>query len=390
MEKNRAWELAHPLPALTPEDTVATAMEALALHGVQALPIVEGASAVGYVTRADLLTIAGGLGQWCANPLLSGSIPCLGAMRPFGAAINAEANILEVGRTFDLTQAPLLPVVGEGGRVLGYITPADVLAPPERRVTLPSTGGMATPFGVYLTADGISGGVGFGALLATGAFMGIRAAIVETVTPWALRMAEHSPVTSHWLNVWVQRSPGLYQVSVQLFELFLFLLLIRLSPLAGFHAAEHQTVHTLEAGEPLTPDRVRRKPRVHPRCGTNLMIMASMAGCLGSYVAAQLAANPEIGETLLPLGIIGILLFQLSIGGFVQQHFTTRPATDAQIASGIKAARELMSNYARFGYQPRPLWRKLWAMGLAQVGLGMASVLFLVDGLQQVAAQVRW
>ncbi|MDQ2732314.1 MAG: DUF1385 domain-containing protein [Armatimonadota bacterium] len=390
MEKNRAWMLCRLLPAISPGETVAMALETLALQGVQALPVVEGAAASGYVTRTDLLILAGGLAEWCANPGAASQISCRNAVRPFGAAIHAEATTIEMGLAFDQTGAPLLPVTADGGRVIGYLTPADVLAPAERRITLPSTGGMATPFGVYLTADGISGGVGPWALVATGLFMGIRAVIVETFTPWAVRMAEGGSVTGHWLRSWEREAPGVYAVAIQLFELFLFLLLIRLSALAGYHAAEHQTVHTLEAGEPLTPDRVRRQPRVHPRCGTNLMIMVSMAGCLGSYVALQVAGNPEIGQTLLPLGIVFIFMFRLSIGGFVQQYFTTRQATDKQIASGIRAAQELLANYARSGNQPRPFWRKLWAVGLAQVGVGMVSVLFLADWLRGMAAHVRW
>jgi uncharacterized protein YqhQ len=55
------------------------------------------------------------------------------------------------------------------------------------------------------------------------------------------------------------------------FSLLLFALLFRLSWVTGYHAAEHQVVHTIEQGDDLRPEVVVAKPRVHPRCGSNLM-----------------------------------------------------------------------------------------------------------------------
>ncbi|MER3495923.1 MAG: hypothetical protein C4320_03425, partial [Armatimonadota bacterium] len=56
----------------------------------------------------------------------------------------------------------------------------------------------------------------------------------------------------------------------------MFVILFRLLPLAGTHAAEHMAVNALERGEPLDPEVVARMPRTHIRCGTNLAVGAGL------------------------------------------------------------------------------------------------------------------
>ena len=40
-----------------------------------------------------------------------------------------------------------------------------------------------------------------------------------------------------------------------------------------YHGAEHKTIHCYEAGEPLTVENVQKFPRLHPRCGTNFLLI---------------------------------------------------------------------------------------------------------------------
>src|SRR2546423_10530097 len=78
-------------------------------------------------------------------------------------------------------------------------------------------------------------------------------------------------------NVWNGLQAGLamgsepHRLILQALPFPLFLLFVRALPLVQYHAAEHQAVHAMERGEPLDPEIVRRMPRVHPRCGTNIM-----------------------------------------------------------------------------------------------------------------------
>ncbi|WP_093794790.1 DUF1385 domain-containing protein [Sporomusa acidovorans] len=40
-----------------------------------------------------------------------------------------------------------------------------------------------------------------------------------------------------------------------------------------YHGAEHKTIHAYEAGEELTIDNIRKHSRLHPRCGTNFLLI---------------------------------------------------------------------------------------------------------------------
>src|SRR6185437_6772147 len=102
-------------------------------------------------------------------------------------------------------------------------------------------------------------------------------------------------------------APGVEELAFNLLRLLLILVFIRFSALAGYHAAEHQAVHTIEAREPLTIDRLRSKPRAHPRCGTNLMVVVALAGMLLDCVWSMRLTDPTSGEALLELVLI--LLF---------------------------------------------------------------------------------
>jgi uncharacterized protein YqhQ len=43
-----------------------------------------------------------------------------------------------------------------------------------------------------------------------------------------------------------------------------------------YHGAEHKTISTYEAGEPLTVDAARTKTTMHPRCGTTFLVMVAL------------------------------------------------------------------------------------------------------------------
>ena len=47
-----------------------------------------------------------------------------------------------------------------------------------------------------------------------------------------------------------------------------------------YHGAEHKTISTYEAGEPLTVENARAKPTLHPRCGTTFLVMVALVSIL--------------------------------------------------------------------------------------------------------------
>jgi len=47
-----------------------------------------------------------------------------------------------------------------------------------------------------------------------------------------------------------------------------------------YHGAEHKTISTYEAGEPLTVDAARAKTTMHPRCGTTFLVMVALVSVI--------------------------------------------------------------------------------------------------------------
>jgi hypothetical protein len=114
---------------------------------------------------------------------------------------------------------------------------------------------------------------------------------------------------------------------------------LRFMPLSGYHGAEHQVVHAIERGEDLIPEVVRRMPRVHPRCGTNLAVGASLFFYLGT---AEWIVEPEL--RLLVAVAVTLLLWK-RLGNFLQQYVTTKVPTDHQLDMGIRSGKEFLRAY---------------------------------------------
>jgi hypothetical protein len=228
----------------------------------------------------------------------------------------------------------------------------------------PLIGGMATPFGVYLTDGTRRGGVGDAALVSAGIFLaviqvlgswlGYRAAVAimllldRLVPAWGQALGGSLPPT--------MPPPVLYAT----LSLLLFAALFRFSWVTGFHAAEHQVVHTIEQGDDLRPEVVAAKPRVHPRCGTNLMAAFGIFLILDRWAGA--------------LAFVGAILGWRFFGSLLQQYITTRPASNGELASGIHAGQQLLQRYNDGIGRHGSGWRRLWNMGLLQVFLGFALI----------------
>ncbi len=377
-------QLTRETSALRPTDSVGRAAEALRHSVYSALPVVEDGRVVGLVTEADLrrafpiIAVSGSNGDGRSSPTVASLMRTDVPPVPESVPLGALADLLE--------QYPLdaLPVIDAFGHFRGMVSRVDVIAAQCQTIRPPLIGGMATPMGVYLMAGSLRAGASNLALFLTGAFMGSLTVITQILILAVCRWIDLQWGTSYrelyfreqvifgdpWSPTW-----GV-EVVFTLCSTLLFLLFIRLSPLAGYHAAEHQVVHTIERAEPLVPEIVRQMPRPHPRCGTNLVVALLML-----YIS--------LGHLPRLFAVVGVLLTILNwrtIGGWIQQHFTTKPASDKQLRSGIRAGEELLRKY-----REHPQWRssftqRVMNMGLPQVLAGaLASVYlweFILDSIQ--------
>jgi hypothetical protein len=266
----------------------------------------------------------------------------------------------------------------ETGQVVAVLARPEAFPPPPA----PRLGGMATPLGVYLTDGVVSGGAGFWGLFLTGLTLSVLALISEEAVRGLISLgAAHGFDLLGWAAS-PRLDPALRALLTEALEWLpapLIFILLRLIPMSGTHAAEHQAVHCVEKNLPLTLDSVRMQPRVHPRCGTNIFVAFSLYLLIFVAVfSAAYASQQDIGDAatmaLIAAAVPTALLWR-RIGGWIQYWLATRPATDLQIAGAIRAAEEVLrrrrtvSRPLRF----RPL-RRIWRMGLAQVLLAYLAL----------------
>lgn len=337
---------------LNPEDSLDRAAALLRNTAYPMVPIVDGDQMVGAVSESSL-----------AQALADGrslTEPCSVAKiePPIVAPSASGAEALR-----RLTQDGLIAlIVTEDGRMLGIVGPSDLAPQRAHYPSPPSIGGMATPFGVYLTTGTIHGGASGWALMASGAMLFAMFLVSDQIASWAV----------HLIPSW---SPAGGTLSV-----LLFMVAMRLMPISGTHAAEHMVVHAIERGEDLKPEVVRRMPRVHPRCGTNLAVGAAI------FMGLFSVDIPGIGDPQIKLLLAFLLMVFLfrPLGSLVQFLVTTKPPSDKQIASGIKAGNELLERYRlRRGPVPNP-WQRIVNSGMLHVAAGSSGIYLLLKGIVEI------
>jgi len=338
--------LARPTFSLKPEDSLTLAIERLRNSGMAWVPVQSDHELLGWFGQSAALRIVGE-GLDLTAPVSDH------VTRNGPDVIPAQISGADALRWFDDRRVLEAAVQGLDGRIFGWISPVDLAERPVPRVRPPMVGGLATPFGVYLTTGRVSAGPPAWALATTGMVMVTMLLVASNFGDWVGREMLRLGMSMPWA---VTLSGGI--------SLLGFFLIMRLIPLSGTHGAEHQVVHTIERGEPLEIDVVRRMPRVHPRCGTNF--------ATGVIIYLTLGTLPLIQDNELRLLIAGLttLIFWRRLGSFVQLYFSTKPATDKQLLGAIRSANELLVNHQKGSELPATFGQRIWRSGLLQIMVG--------------------
>lgn len=288
------------------------------------------------------------------------------AMRD-ASTIAPHATGAEALRRFtDEGSAPLV-VIDAAGHLLGILSPSDLFPKRHEPVRPPSIGGMATPFGVYLTTGSLRAGAGNLALVTTGMLL---------FTLFLAGVLLTDPLTAA-----LYQKPGWERVAAAVSEylpIVLFLLGMRSLPLAGTHASEHMVVHAIERGEPLVPSVVARMPRVHPRCGTNLAVGAGVF--LGVF-HSRFLPDDQIRLLVAALATFGLWR---PAGSFVQRYITTKRPSQRQVEAGARVGQELLEKYQASPHYSPPFAVRIWNSGMLHVMAGAALSAAIVSVISNV------
>ena len=123
-----------------------------------------------------------------------------------------------------------------------------------------------------------------------------------------------------------------------------------------YHGAEHKTIHTYELDLPLTVENVRKQSRLHPRCGTNFLLIVMVVSIfVFAFLGWPNLLERIVSRVLLMPVVAGIAYEVIRFAGrsehsFVQalikpglalQYMTTREPEDDQIEVAIRALEEV-------------------------------------------------
>jgi CBS domain-containing protein len=366
------------------DDTAAKAVRLLRARGLSALPVADHDRLVGLLHEADVAALLAAAPD-AAGPALGVEVGRL--MRPIGLLVTDEQDLVTIlrilreqdGTTGGAGQPRSLDcaaVVSREGRYLGLVLRRDLLAAIAGEPPAPPIAGLATPFGVHLTTGAVRAGAGDLALAGTGAvlmLLGLLAngilyglgKLLTQVLPAAAALATDLGAA--------RAVPGFIA------QVALFLLLLRLLPLTGVHAAEHMVVHAIEEGEDLTLAKVRPMPRVHPRCGTNLMALMALTLISLEFVISLGALADAVTTALVFFALMIVIVFGWRrLGSGLQRWVTTRPPSDRQLEQAIKVGSSLL---AQVRLQPAAYagdLARFWRTGLLQVVAGFTAASIVV------------
>ena len=124
-----------------------------------------------------------------------------------------------------------------------------------------------------------------------------------------------------------------------------------------YHGAEHKTIHCYEAGEPLTVENVQKFPRLHPRCGTNFLLIVMVVAIvfhvffgwpdLWLRILSRLAVLPVVAgvsyEIIRFAGRSENRIVRIMITpGLWLQYLTTRPPADEMVEVAIESLKAVL------------------------------------------------
>ena len=124
-----------------------------------------------------------------------------------------------------------------------------------------------------------------------------------------------------------------------------------------YHGAEHKTIHCYEAGLPLTVANVQRFSRLHPRCGTNFLLIVMLVSIFVYAFLGWPSLIERIVSRILLLPVVAGISYELirfagrttnAVArklikpGLWLQYLTTRPPQDDMVEVAIESLKAVL------------------------------------------------
>jgi len=369
-------DVVRPVPLLAPDDSAARAIRLMRKHGVPAIVASAHNRLVGIVAEGDVNALAAAAPE--AKTALRGT-PIAAIMQPLAIVAREDRELAAVAAALAARAAPAIPVAATDGRYLGLLLPRDLLAAIAGEPVVPPIAGLATLFGVHLTTGALRAGVGDLGLAATGAALMMLSFVSAAIVEGLARLLGRALALSAVLAAPPEGLALASIVAASAMQVIIFLVLLRVSPLAGIHAAEHMVIRAMEEGEDLVAGKVRQTSRVHPRCGTNLMALVVLVVIGYQLLSSVRRISPEAHAFALVLVVMLVALSWRRLGAGLQRWVTTKRPSDRQLAAAIAVGEELLAKVQARPRAAAGLWRRIWHLGFPQIAVGFLAVMLAGD-----------
>lgn len=368
-------QLIKSAPILSEDDTIRRAVGLIRAVNADSILVMRHGQLAGSVSERGITAFL----STSDDPEGALELPIEELIEPDIVLVNRDTTLKQAAEIFTARNVDTLPVIDNYGIYLGVIYRRDVIGLLTKNLRPPSVAGMATPLGVYLTTGSHRAGAGSLGLFLTGASLMTMITIASLIVKGLQLLIEKLtgfPVSAYVNSPPLTMSPSIYDLPFYIstiLTIVIMLSLLRFSPLSGYHAAEHMTVHAIEAGEELSPGVVKHMPRVHPRCGTNLLASASV------FLIIVTKFN---GEFAVLLAMVVVFLGWRSYGALLQSLVTTKPPSERQLKNGVAAGNELLELYMEKPNYQSVGFERIYNMGFLQTAAGMTAVFGVLYILQ--------
>jgi uncharacterized protein YqhQ len=218
-----------------------------------------------------------------------------------------------------------------------------------------ASGQVAAPGTIVEASPLAAGAIGGGGLAIT-LLLSIGFAVgLFFLLPLAAVGAAHRWIGDGWLNLILE---GVLRLAILIGYLALIGRMPGIQRVFAYHGAEHKAINTLEGGQPLDVEHVRRASRVHTRCGTGFLLIVVV---LSIFVFALVGNPPVVLRVLsrvLLVPVIAAIAYELMRLGatyyrrrlvrwlmapsLALQGLTTREPDDGQIECAIVALERVL------------------------------------------------
>ncbi|MGI8539948.1 MAG: DUF1385 domain-containing protein [Rubrobacteraceae bacterium] len=125
--------------------------------------------------------------------------------------------------------------------------------------------------------------------------------------------------------------------------LLLFFLVMRFTSIGRFHGAEHKVVVAYERYGEVTMQNARVSSRLHPRCGTNILVYILAAGLLDPLFGSWIYAILQFILISEAWFLFGQSKISIAVGNFFQKHFTTTEPRRAELEVAVESMNRLLA-----------------------------------------------